>query len=65
MEPARVTRTKKQVLTDPILRKTHRHNKVEWDPVECPKCGGWGYIKHIQEHRCDACQGEGVIYSDR
>ena len=44
-----MSKTKKQVMTDPILRKAHRHDsKRDKVPRICPTC--FGTLKWIDTH---------------
>ena len=38
----------------------------EWhsEEVECPCCGGYGYIDGDENEECEECGGSGVIYED-
>lgn len=29
--------------------------------LECPKCNGWGYLKHNVSKQCDLCLGKGKL----
>lgn len=53
--------TKKQVLTDPILKKGHVHEEKKGEPVVCQKCDGTGWLR-LWNVNCNKCDGEGVIY---
>lgn len=49
---------KKDVLTDDILKKSHRHKEKEFTPEVCPNCEGRGYVR---KQICEMCIGEGVV----
>ena len=52
-------RTKKQVMTDPILSKGHGHPVKRSEPKICPDCKGRCYTDTGME--CYTCDGEGEI----
>lgn len=65
------TVTKKQVFTDPIMRKSHKHNVPEFTPVICPNCKGEGecVTNHnfkqgpfSKKEECTVCGGAGEVY---
>jgi len=53
------TPTKKDVMTDDILKKGHAHKPKVSEPDICPYCSGLGTIYDME---CEACQGTGEIY---
>lgn len=52
--------SKKEVMTDPLLRKGHRHPMRQIEPEVCPDCKGRGYLANEEE--CSRCGGTGEIY---
>ena len=52
--------TKKDIMTDPILKKGHKHKLKEVVPAICSSCKGTGLIHSNIE--CHACDGEGEVY---
>jgi DnaJ-class molecular chaperone len=58
-----MSRTKKDILTDPLLSKGHSHILKGHEPDVCPQCGGTGTLDDVyNENICPQCEGEGVIY---
>lgn len=57
-----MSKTKKDVLTDDILKKSHYHLEKSFAPKICHFCGGSGEVGRAV---CEYCQGEGVIYDER
>ena len=56
--------TKKQVMTDPLLRKGHVHRQSYAEPDVCPACGGTGFfVGDNDEEECRTCQGTGEVYN--
>jgi len=58
-----MSKTKKDVMTDPLLRKAHAHPLKYPEPIVCPDCKGSG-CEHNNKHTtmCKTCQGLGEIY---
>ena len=53
--------TKKEIFTDPVLRKAHRHERLNKEGELCPVCKGMCVDKDM-EIICENCEGEGVVY---
>lgn len=49
---------RKQIMTDPILRKGHAHGIHEYEPQVCPDCRGMSTYNNVI---CPTCDGEGEI----
>ena len=59
--------SKKDVLTDPILRKGHVHKQRVSEPDVCPDCLGTGTITDRYVGTtidCPTCEGSGEIYNE-
>jgi len=59
-------RTKKQVLTDPILSKGHSHPIKRVKPEVCPNCEGVGKVpgrigNDKVQWECRVCKGIGEL----
>lgn len=54
-------RTKKDVLTDDLLKKSHAHKPKVAEPKVCPYCNGSGMVG---DKECPKCYGEGIIFGD-
>lgn len=55
---------RKQIFTDPILMKGHKHESRKYKERKfrvCPECGGSAYNPN-NNFDCWTCNGEGVIY---
>ncbi|RMG76679.1 MAG: hypothetical protein D6711_03325 [Chloroflexi bacterium] len=62
-------KSKKDILTDPILRKGHPHKYVDTTAfMRCGACKGYGLIggkwtdRPDKREVCPLCDGEGIIY---
>ena len=62
--------SKKDIMTDPILRKGHGHQtkKEAYRPEVCPKCRGYGYFSITNDNGepkgatyCSYCAGMGEL----
>lgn len=63
--------SKKDIMTDPLLRKGHGHQtkKEAYEPTMCPLCKGWGWLVDpsisddedsiLGQVCCDRCAGTG------
>ena len=56
-----MSKTKKEVMTDPLLRKGAIHATYEEVEKLCPDCGGLGIDSHGME--CTFCQGTGTYFT--
>ncbi len=54
---------KKDIMTDPILRKGHGHQtkKEAYHPEVCPKCKGWGFLVDPSVGEEHAKLGAGLV----
>lgn len=52
--------TKKEIMTDEILKKGHAHALRKNEPRICPNCKGSGFFGAAKE--CPTCEGDGVLY---
>jgi len=50
--------SKKDVMTDEVLKKSHRHKDRDYTPDICINCNGVGYVRG---ELCEVCGGEGVV----
>jgi DnaJ-class molecular chaperone len=59
-------KTRKQILTDPILKKSHTHKEKDRVPKVCPKCRGTGASGILgggnTPEACSKCRGLGEVY---
>lgn len=55
-----MSKTKKQVLQDPLLRKCHEHKPKVSEPEVCPYCEGRGKLDNHDD--CYNCQGTGEVW---
>lgn len=55
---------KKEIMTDPILKKGHVHSEKSRAPAICRECSGTGFLwKGTDiENECPRCEGLGVVY---
>lgn len=56
-----MSKTKKRVLTDPLLGKNHYHKVKEFLPVPCRICQGTG-VNVVNAEDCARCDGTGEEY---
>ena len=52
---------KKEIMTDPLLRKSHAHPEKMSIPKVCNSCSGTGVASDGQSE-CPVCEGMGVVY---
>lgn len=67
-----MSKSRRNVLTDPLLNKSHPHKEKELMPQACRDCGGTGFIPwdsedpiqtgEAEDSFCETCGGEGVEY---
>lgn len=58
-----MSKTKKEVMTDDILKKSHYHEMKNHAPKVCQACAGMGRIRNRwREETCHVCEGEGVLF---
>ncbi len=61
-----MSKTKKEILTDPLLRKGHVHRRRQAVPKPCPACHGLGTYGDFERniHDCELCDASGILWED-
>jgi hypothetical protein len=58
-----VSKTKKALMTDPLLNKGHVHKDKQLEKDICYVCDGWGYLpEHGEDEDCHICGGSGTLW---